>query len=298
VILIGCSGGFIMKNSTLLFLVRAALLLVAFSGVTGFIFLALCLFPRILPIAALLLLVVAIALVLSGLYVKHLRLPTWKIARVFFGVSFAFWFFVLLAGAVCCHLSLFGIRMVSSRIRLPSADVCTIAIDSKNRIYCAEELYGRLQVFDGDGSFLRGWFIRTKERGSSFGFYIDENDHPCVRRDDTLYVYDSNGLLLSVDDDLPDPNRRYAGYQQYTVENAAGDKYESVGGLFSPWKLVKIQNDRQTVLISEPFTLWFISPIFPGAFFIVISVLSGLILDRKIKGYEILQAHSSSKVTM
>jgi hypothetical protein len=286
-----------MKKSPLIFLLKAALLLIAFSGLAAVAFFALCLFTWVLPIAALLLLALAIGFLLSGSYLTHLRLQSWRIARSFFEASFFFWFFVFFVCAVCHYLGLFGFQMVSSRIRFPSADVYAVAIDTKGRIYCAERLYSRLQVFDSNGDFLKGWFVRSRVQG--VGLHIDENDHPVFRRnDDRLYVYDSNGLLLAVDENLSDPNGRYAGYRQSTFEDAAGNKYESAGGLFLPWRLVGIENGRQRALISEPLVLWFVSPFFPGALFLLISWLGAFLLDRKIGRCEVLQAYSSNKVTM
>jgi len=285
-----------MKKNTLTFLLKAALLLIAFSGLAAVAFFALWLSTWVLPIAGLLLPALAIAFLLSGSYFTDLRLRSWRIALSFFEASFLFWFFVFFVCAVWHFLGLFGVQMVSSGTRFPSADVYAVAIDTKGRIYCAERLYSRLQVFDSNGDFLRGWFVRSRVQG--VGLHIDENDHPVFRRnDDRLYVYDSNGRLLAVDEDLSDPNGRYAGNRRSIFADGAGNKYESAGGLFVPWRLVRIEDGRRKVLISEPLILWFVSPLLPGALFFVISAVAGLVLQRKIKRCEAPQAPASSKVS-
>jgi hypothetical protein len=79
---------------------------------------------------------------------------------------------------------------------LPLANVKSIAVDSQGSIYCASAYYARVQQYDRNGGFLRGWSIDAN--GGIFALRVNEFDQleVFVERGDTLYTFDATGHSL------------------------------------------------------------------------------------------------------
>ncbi len=90
--------------------------------------------------------------------------------------------------------SVWGRRgVVDGRMQRPRA----IAIDSQDRLYVVD-MTARIQVFDVDGRFLRGWRTPAYENGKPTGLSIDGNGNVLVA--DTHYyrvlIYSDTGELI------------------------------------------------------------------------------------------------------
>jgi len=285
----------LLNKPLMIFLILVVPILFIFFPLIRFDFWGLFSAPWIIIIETLLILAVSYTCTLTGLLIKTKRMQSWKIARFLFLLTFLIWFGLFVACALCFFLGLFGIQMVSSKIQFPIKNVLSIDIDAKGQIYCAEGMYSRLQIFDNNGQFLRGWFIPAKMKSESWGFFVDKNNHVCVIKGNKKYTYNSEGRLLSIAQ-KPDDIKDYLGYQRHNVQDISGNSYTSVTRFFIPWKLIKSNGQKKSLLISEPIGLWFVGVPFPWVGFIILSLLPGIILDWKIKPYEILQKHSSKNL--
>ena len=96
-------------------------------------------------------------------------------------------------GGACWIGSDLGIRMVSSKARFPLATPLAIAVDSKERVYCLSRFYNRMQVFDSDGQFIRGWFVGIPK--GAYHILIDDEDNLRVatERWGKNLFFDTNG---------------------------------------------------------------------------------------------------------
>ena len=116
------------------------------------------------------------------------------------------WF---LAGIVLCFLAcgciqrpqedgtadhIWGVRGITDgRFQKPRA----VAIDEEDRLYIVD-MTARVQVFDSDGQYLRGWKTPVSKNGRPSGLSFDRSGRLLVA--DTHYyrmlVYDSHGTLI------------------------------------------------------------------------------------------------------
>jgi hypothetical protein len=269
-----------LKKALIIFSALIPIVLFVFFPPLALVFWGVFSAPWLFIIASLLLFAISYGYIIKGISLDTgSRIKNWKIAKSLFIVNFIFWFCTLGVCAVCFVAGLVGIRMVSSQIQFPIADVWTIDVDSNGQVYCFDALYSRLQLFDNDGRFVRGWFVAPKAKFASFGLYVDENDRPCIFQNEKKYIYTSEGQLISVTQTQPISDREsYADYSKSTAQDNSGNIYTSVESFFSPWKLIKSNGENESVLISEPIGLWFVGPLFPMLAFIILSLFSLFIL--------------------
>ena len=103
-----------------------------------------------------------------------------------------------------------GLIAVGSNYELPLGDVKSIAVDSQGRIYCAVEMYSRVQQYDSDGRFLRSWLVPAN-RGT-FRLRVNDTDEleVYVSRGSTLFTFDAEGRLVRSSGVEPDIFHEFA----------------------------------------------------------------------------------------
>jgi hypothetical protein len=170
-------------------------------------------------------------------------------------------------------IQMIGIRMVSEKLNFPLGQEgkCVIALDSKGHIYYPIESYKRIQVYEDDGKFVRGWFAPIYS-DQTWHIYIDTDDHLHVIDNKKEYIYDIFGRLLTKQKGLLQTEKFCNG--QTSVKDSKGNTYIVMGTLAMP-KIVKttlegkesviIENSLDLSLIQMPlqwFSIWFFSLIF------------------------------------
>src|SRR5262245_12266351 len=70
-------------------------------------------------------------------------------------------------------------------------------VDADGLIYCPSPPWGRIQVYDRDKRFVRGWSVNAF--GGTFRIHVDRDNHVevAMARRRMLYVFDREGHLLS-----------------------------------------------------------------------------------------------------
>lgn len=87
-------------------------------------------------------------------------------------------------------------RFFPPKIQFPLGDLNGIAIDNKGHLYLCILGYSRIQQYNSDGVFLKGWFI---DAGSGlFDIWIDDENNLNVRtaRTDEHLIFNADGKLL------------------------------------------------------------------------------------------------------
>ncbi|MHC4213709.1 MAG: hypothetical protein ACYSWP_10095, partial [Planctomycetota bacterium] len=112
----------------------------------------------------------------------------WKILKSVYiwGCFFVCWIWIIvfLSGFFAAGLSETGRLMVSSSIRVPLGIPGGIAIDSESRLYYMANFYNRIQVYDKNGNFLRGWFFpRPGNQSATTQMIIDDDGYLHVEAD-------------------------------------------------------------------------------------------------------------------
>lgn len=158
-----------------------------------------------------------------------------------------------------------------SKAQFPFFCIDDIAVDSQGRLYCSSEDYSRLQVFDTEGKFLRGWFVNN--RPLPYQLYIDQDDNVIVasksRNEKTFY--NSNGELLrrvkitNFNKEFPSP---YEKPEQ--VEDALGNIYKR-----TPTEVIKHSpQGEETILLKDTFPLWLLRASHSFVFLIIFFLIS------------------------
>ena len=99
-----------------------------------------------------------------------------------------------------CHgLSYAGARMVSSKIHFPLGRTLEFTVGGEGRIIHYSDLR-RLEIFDKDGRFLKGWFVYAPTLHAEIR--VDPNNHiHFVTSDDKHFVFDIEGNILEESED-------------------------------------------------------------------------------------------------
>lgn len=186
--------------------------------------------------------------------------PTQKVRmlRLILGLSFLVigvgsW----LAGA----LIVTGTWVPAEQTELPLSGLCDIAITPTGTIYCAVPWYARIQMYDADGEFLRGWHVDAG--GGIFDVQPTAQGklQAATLRNDRLYTFDPTGRLLSQDAAAP-------GTQPLDGSGEGGDaegnRYRRATPFFWPRAVRTGPDGTSRTLIASPFLLWLVSWPFPA----------------------------------
>jgi hypothetical protein len=110
-----------------------------------------------------------------------------------------------------------GLPWSSENTAIPMWHVDGAVIDADGMIYCPSTPWGRVQLYDRDKRFVRGWTVNAF--GGTFRLHIDRDNHlevATVRRR-MLYVFDRQGRLLSSASYEPRSDSDFDGWRGTTV---------------------------------------------------------------------------------
>jgi len=201
----------------------------------------------------------------------------------------------LLLGAIGWFAPFLG-RPFRSWIELPNTEPHGIVLDGNGNIYCGSKGYGRIQKYNPDGKFLRGFDTHGGFwRGTDFGFYFNDKGNLCIlvsglarsHRDSfyRLTVYDSKGNVLKTEK-YTKPGTDYFYPFKNQVADSAGNIYVFKGFLFPRVVKQTLGGDR-AVIISTPVWLWFFQAPFPAFAFFFVSMFIIIFLGFKATAAEL-----------
>jgi len=185
----------------------------------------------------------------------------------------AYLWLVLFIGCLIEYL-LVGIVPPSfcSALRFPLGYPDGIAVDVKGDVICVSHFYNRIQIFDKDGNFNRGWF--SFMRGGA-DIIVDGNNLIHVEQREKYAVYTTDGVLRQTrSKDLY--AKKTSGV--WETKDALGNTYRIQGNWFKP-KIIKMTPAKNvSVLISDPWYLWLIGGYFPLFYYpLVVIAIGGLL---------------------
>lgn len=218
-------------------------------------------------------------LVLLGYRAKKTRQKIWNAAKYLLILPICFCGGAFLFGAICWLGSDLGIRMISSKIRFPLSTPLAIAVDSKGRVYCLSRFYNRMQVFNSDGQFIRGWFVGIPK--GAYHILIDDEDNLRVATERW-----GKNLFFDTDGNLLNKSRKQDFFEEFDkigpikTKDVFGNIYRIENKWIFP-KVVKIDTTgKAKTLICNPFNLWFVTTPFPAFAFLMGSVLFLFVLSK------------------
>jgi len=196
----------------------------------------------------------------TGVGVKKI---VWKTVRCA-GIAICWmWLIGFLAIFLCWILGWAGIGGASDQLRFPLGLPGGIAVDDKGYIYCSLSPYHRVQVYDKGGRFIRGWFVLLASGGNYVELGSEGNIHVrTVYHEQKWAVFTPYGKFIG-------RHNRNLRDEGASLLPEANDKDGNIYRVRNPWtftKIVKIiPSDEETVVVSDPFYLWFVKAPFPSA---------------------------------
>lgn len=212
------------------------------------------LFPRYIEILILVCLLLCIANIVIH-YIRHRKFLNNKFF-VFCCLMLIFWGFGNFGFThICCFLARSDIQLNSENIRFPIIRIETMVVDENNDIYCIDWDNRRLQVFDSNGNFLRGWFVNVF--GGSFAIIIDEKELYIITSTGNNPVYSKSGQFIRYEQGVKYKDK-YGLEKVINYHDKVRNIYTVHNGLWT--KIIKKDSKgTQEILIKDPFDVWLIN---------------------------------------
>ena len=184
-------------------------------------------------------------------------------------LMFAYCLGMFVFAPLCWLMAYFNFNFFSETIRFPMSEVEWISVNNDGEIYCLSFSYSRIQVFDSDGQFSKGWFVR-KPRGS-YQVSLTKDGRVVLGNQDgkPLYCYDSYGNRKS----LPEEGEVvFTPMRTRKTVDENGNTYELRNELLRPYIAKIHKNGSEEQIIKDPLGLWIHTYPIPFFAFIVLTV--------------------------
>jgi hypothetical protein len=216
---------------------------------------------------------------LWGLIIRRARYQAWNASSWVFRILIGFW-----AWAFIFPVSFNTLRdwtlltNNTNHLQVPLDMPNGIAINSKGDVYLSILSFQRIQAYDKNGVFTRGWSANIGQEAGNHRLVVDEQDNLHVLNDYSHAIYDAAGRLLSYSESdqsetlvMTNP-RRASDSDGNVYEFEDKSESESFKSLFS--KVVKTTPDgHQSVFITDPLPLWLVKRNFPAFGFAMLSMI-------------------------
>jgi len=160
-------------------------------------------------------------------------------------------------------LAIMGVQWCSSTLRFPLGLPGEFAVDSKGNIYCTSSPYDRLQIYDKDGKFVRGWFVPLRTGGNRVILDSKGNIHVRTQHQNEEYA------VFTIEGEFLKKYKKNSREEDTSYFVEAQDNAGNVYKVRSPWvfpKIVRIApSGEENVVVSDPIHLWFIKSPIPSA---------------------------------
>lgn len=194
------------------------------------------------------------------------------------------WFFFLV-GVTTSMGVMYGIAWrVAPRAEAPLTTISSFAVDADGRIYCGTSNYQRVQVYEPDGTYVRGWFVGAGGGDFSVAISAAGTVEVATARGRFLEEYSPDAVLLSrrrlgilEEEEFPHPKR-------IPVPGRPACSLILVSSVFHPGVKRECQSGEEEWIVRNPLRLWPLSAPFPALAY----VLVGLVLLR-ISGERLIQ---------
>jgi len=176
---------------------------------------------------------------------------------------------MLVFGFLCSALSSMNLKFVSEKARFPLSEVEWVQVDNDGAIYCMSFSYFRLQVYDSQGNFLKGWFVPRIKGG--YRIALSEKGEVIYGSENEIrQVYDKFGNQIPV---KKVHSQKLSAPLSTKFIDKKGINYELRYASFRP-QIVKIdQSGDEATLVKDPLGLWIHGMPLPGFGFLLLSVI-------------------------
>lgn len=273
----------------ILFLVAFALVL-GVSVVSTFLGAIMLYLPWLCTFVILACVAIPLAVIAAGLILRRISAVAWVTAIV---LSV---FLMITAGG----LFMFGgvgvrqlpdwikMRLFPGKTRFPLGWLGGIAVDGVGRVYLAVQGYSRIQVYNSDGDFIKGWFVDTS---GIFDIWIDDHDllNVVMARTNSHALFDSDGRLLRIkeiasSEEFNTLTEKAGGLQD---KDTLGNIYLIEDPKFLPAVVKITPAGKETVLIKDPIYFQSLCAPQPVLLFacggLVMTAILGIVIKKKVE---------------
>jgi len=169
--------------------------------------------------------------------------------------------------------ALITIGIIEYNKEVPLGDIKGIVVDNEGHIYIGLGFYGKVQVYDTNGKFIKNWEVAAS--GGSFNINLTEGQNILIStaRGEKQILYDKNGKVVSknsIDNIYSETKRPWNSFV-----TSEGDSYEVKGGMFP--SIIRISPDNKVIvkqglilqLMKGPFPVWLIGALGMGLNFLL-----------------------------
>jgi len=219
----------------------------------------------------------------SGSEVKLTKMRLiWRLAGILlFMLGFIVWWSPFVLGLVCQTSK-------PSTIEFPLGSLGSIAVDGEGRIYCAAGFYSRIQVYDTNGEFLRGWFVDATEGMIVVDVEEDGLLHVRTARGSRHFIYDAEGSLLQEPRDTAAVNQYFMDHLDLAglrrCSDQAGNSYVIRLSFLYPVVVRETPTGERATVVSMPIYLWPLMGPFPAIAFAFVGLLGFAASTRRYAG--------------
>ena len=180
-------------------------------------------------------------------------------------------------------------RFFPPKVQFPLGNLNGIAIDKKGDIYLGIRGYSRIQRYNSEGVFLKGWFINAG--GGLFDIWIDDKNDLNIRvtKPDDHLIFNADGQLLKTTKIVSPEEDEYLSQQAsgLRAKDSLGNIYAIENPKWSP-KVVKINSiGKESILIKDPVHFYpfrYPQPLLSvGIIGFIMSAIIGFIVKFKIE---------------
>lgn len=177
-----------------------------------------------------------------------------------------------------CHgLSYAGVRMVSAKIRFPLGERRAFTVGKEGHIIYYSDL-SRLEVFDPQGRFLKGWFVYTPSLSAQIR--TDPNNHIHIASaDDKHLVFDIDGNILEESEEAGVYDRFFELNQNREHRDNEGNTYTLWGNVLRAGVIKLTAGGEEFIDITEPFYLWPFRGLRAALLFLFFSLIPAAIIE-------------------
>ena len=178
-------------------------------------------------------------------------------------------------GFLSGFFSAFGLlSWIPGNIKFPLADVKGIDINRDGKLFVASGFYSRIQMYNPQGEFVRGWFL-THIGGGAIKIRINDNNEVEVAglRGDAVEVFDESGRLLKYKkyDDV-DFWDYFVQKGNHLLDKSTGCRYDVEGWVYP--KIIQTCPDGKKVICKNAFYLFPLQ----GPFQAIVTAMVGMYL--------------------
>lgn len=179
---------------------------------------------------------------------------------------------ILIIGAIAWCNDIF-VSNFSLKKEAPLYDPEGIVVSESGNVFCGLMWSQRVQVYSKNGVFIKG--IPIAAAGGTFKLKLDSQNHLNVAtaRNDMLYIFDENGILLSKKE-IIDIYDSFDSIDQYCFFDRNMSKYAIKNSFAFPHIVETSPKGKSKTIVHISFLYWLFMMPFPGILFVLIGVLT------------------------